>query len=161
MRRAGDRGQAAGLPALLQLGRSRRSVVVVDAGEPRNLPVGPQPRMRPRTAPARSASAAPLAMTKPSAPMGDPAFVVGDEHATRLDAFGGLPVARETCNNSSRTSKSCYIDATGYEWSQEDATSAMVLTVDFTLTASGSRGINGGRQYQSGPTDFLTSRWNR
>ena len=27
---------------------------------------------------------------------GDPAFVVGsDEHATRLDAFGGLPVARD------------------------------------------------------------------
>ena len=31
-------GGAAGLAAALQLGRSRRSVVVVDAGEPRNAP---------------------------------------------------------------------------------------------------------------------------
>ena len=31
-------GSAAGLAAALQLGRQRRSVIVVDAGEPRNAP---------------------------------------------------------------------------------------------------------------------------
>ena len=31
-------GSAAGLAAALQLGRQRRSVIVIDAGEPRNAP---------------------------------------------------------------------------------------------------------------------------
>jgi len=31
-------GSASGLAAALQLGRQRRSVIVVDAGEPRNAP---------------------------------------------------------------------------------------------------------------------------
>ena len=49
-------GSAAGLAAALQLGRQRRSVIVVDAGEPRNAPaahmhgyLGPRGRGRRRS----------------------------------------------------------------------------------------------------------------
>ena len=37
-------GSAAGLAAALQLGRQRRSVIVIDAGEPRNVPAADEVR---------------------------------------------------------------------------------------------------------------------
>ncbi len=71
-------GSAAGLAAALQLGRQRRSVIVVDAGEPRNAPAAHMYGYLSRdglppselTATAARRSAATTARSSPGAPAG-------------------------------------------------------------------------------------------